>query len=103
MTQTVVYGNPTEFDWKSGLASECPGSQPEVGSRLGQVAQIAGVQSGYTVLVHCIGNVKEVSLSLVLAGQRYTVEPLARAEVKQEPPWAQMGRGTLWNPSQELR
>ena len=30
-----------------------------------------------------VGNVKEVSLSLVLAGQRYTVEPLARAEVKQ--------------------
>ena len=50
MTQTVVYGNPTEFDWKSGLASECPGSQPEVGSRLGQVAQIAGVQSGYTAI-----------------------------------------------------
>ena len=50
-----------------------------------------------------VGNVKAVSLPLVLAGQRYTVEPLARAEVKQEPPWAQMGRGTLWNPSQELR
>ena len=33
-----------------------------------------------------VGNVKAVSLPLVLAGQRYTVEPLARAEVKQEPP-----------------
>ena len=53
--------------------------------------------------LHVIVGVKAVSLPLVLAGQRYTVEPLARAEVKQEPPWAQMGRGTLWNPSQELR
>ena len=43
-----------------------------------------------------VGNVKAVSLPLVLAGQRYTVEPLARAEVKQDPPWAQMGRGGLW-------
>ena len=40
-----------------------------------------------------VGNVKAVSLPLVLAGQRYTVEPLARAEVKQEPPMGRNRKG----------
>ena len=40
-----------------------------------------------------VGNVKAVSLPLVLAGQRYTVEPLARAEVKQGTPHGPQTQG----------